>query len=39
VEQVKLLIGYMKNAVTVGWDAINEQRLGRNSRWNKAIER
>jgi putative spermidine/putrescine transport system substrate-binding protein len=39
VEQVKLINGYMKNAVTVDWDAINEQRPGWNSRWNKTIER
>lgn len=39
VEQVKLINSYMKNAVTVDWDSINEQRPGWNSRWNKTIER
>ena len=31
--------GYMKNAVTLDWDAINEKRPEWNSRWNKMIER
>jgi putative spermidine/putrescine transport system substrate-binding protein len=30
---------YMKNAVTLDWDAINEKRPEWNSRWNKMIER
>jgi putative spermidine/putrescine transport system substrate-binding protein len=30
---------YMKNAVTLDWDAINEKRPDWNSRWNKMIER
>jgi putative spermidine/putrescine transport system substrate-binding protein len=31
--------GYMKTAVTLDWDAINEKRPEWNSRWNKMIER
>lgn len=31
--------GYMKNAVAVDWDAINEKRPEWNTRWNKEIER
>ncbi|PWC31190.1 ABC transporter substrate-binding protein [Azospirillum sp. TSO35-2] len=31
--------GYMKNAVTVDWDVINEKRPDWNQRWNKEIER
>lgn len=31
--------GYMKTAVTVDWDAINEKRPEWNQRWNKEIER
>jgi putative spermidine/putrescine transport system substrate-binding protein len=30
---------YMKTAVTLDWDAINEKRPEWNSRWNKMIER
>jgi putative spermidine/putrescine transport system substrate-binding protein len=30
---------YMKTAVTLDWDAINEKRPQWNSRWNKMIER
>ena len=31
--------GYMKNAIALDWDAINEKRPEWNSRWNKMIER
>jgi putative spermidine/putrescine transport system substrate-binding protein len=31
--------GYMKTAVTLDWDAINDKRPEWNSRWNKMIER
>ena len=30
---------YMKTAVNLDWDAINEKRPEWNSRWNKTIER
>jgi putative spermidine/putrescine transport system substrate-binding protein len=30
---------YMKTAVTLDWDTINEKRPEWNSRWNKTIER
>jgi len=28
-----------KNAVTLDWDAVNEQRPAWNARWNRTIER
>lgn len=31
--------GYMKNAVTVDWDTINQVRPEWNSRWNRSVER
>ena len=31
--------GFMKTAVNLDWDAINEKRPEWNSRWNKMIER
>jgi len=36
VSQIK---GYMKTAVVVDWDGINEKRPDWNTRWNKQIER
>ena len=33
------IAGYMKNAVAVDWDSINENRPKWNERWNKTIER
>jgi putative spermidine/putrescine transport system substrate-binding protein len=37
--QVKQLAEYMKTAVTVDWDVINEQRPAWNARWNRTVER
>ena len=31
--------GYMKTAVAVDWDVVNENRPAWNSRWNKTVER
>ncbi|MBP2296203.1 ABC transporter substrate-binding protein [Azospirillum rugosum] len=36
---VETFQGYMKNAVLVDWDVINEKRPEWNQRWNKEIER
>ena len=33
------IAGYMKNAVAVDWDSINENRPKWNERWNKTIEK
>ncbi len=30
---------YMKNAVVLDWDAVNENRPAWNARWNRLIER
>jgi putative spermidine/putrescine transport system substrate-binding protein len=38
-KELEAFQGYMKTAVTVNWDAINEKRPEWNSRWNKMIER
>jgi putative spermidine/putrescine transport system substrate-binding protein len=38
-EKLKSFHTYMKNAVTLDWDAINAKRPEWNSRWNKMIER
>ncbi|MBV8621693.1 MAG: ABC transporter substrate-binding protein [Curvibacter sp.] len=39
IEQVRQINAYMKNAVTLDWDAVNEQRPAWNARWNRTIER
>jgi putative spermidine/putrescine transport system substrate-binding protein len=36
---VKQMSDYMKTAVTVDWDVINENRPAWNQRWNKTVER
>ncbi|MBP2301195.1 ABC transporter substrate-binding protein [Azospirillum picis] len=38
-DQMDKFQGYMKNAVTVDWDVINEKRPDWNQRWNREIER
>jgi putative spermidine/putrescine transport system substrate-binding protein len=38
-QQLRQINDYMKNAVTVDWDSINENRPKWNERWNKSIER
>lgn len=38
-EKVKTMETFMKTAVNLDWDAINEKRPEWNSRWNKMIER
>jgi hypothetical protein len=38
-KQLAAFKGYMKTAVTVDWDAINDKPPEWNSRWNKMIER
>ncbi len=37
--KLKLFGDYMKTAVTVDWDVINENRPAWNARWNKTVER
>ncbi|MEO5732564.1 MAG: ABC transporter substrate-binding protein [Rubrivivax sp.] len=37
--EVKLLNDYMKTAVTVDWEVINESRPAWNQRWNRVVER
>jgi putative spermidine/putrescine transport system substrate-binding protein len=37
--QVQQMAEYMKTAVTVDWDVINENRPAWNARWNRTIER
>ena len=37
--QVKQMADYMKTAVTVDWDVINENRPAWNARWNRTVER
>jgi putative spermidine/putrescine transport system substrate-binding protein len=36
---VKQFAEYMKNTVTLDWDAVNENRAAWNARWNRSIER
>ncbi|MGI0035820.1 MAG: ABC transporter substrate-binding protein, partial [Nitrososphaera sp.] len=36
---VKQMNEYMKTAITVDWDVINENRPAWNARWNKTVER
>jgi putative spermidine/putrescine transport system substrate-binding protein len=38
-QMLKTIGDYMKTAVTVDWDSINENRPRWNERWNKSIER
>ncbi len=38
-ELVKQMNGFMKSAVTVDWEVINENRAAWNQRWNKTVER
>ena len=38
-QTLKTIGEYMKSAVTVDWDSINENRPRWNERWNKSIER
>jgi len=38
-QTLKTIGEYMKTAVTVDWDSINENRPRWNERWNKTIER
>lgn len=38
-QKLKAFQEYMKTAVTMDWDAINERRPAWNARWNKMIER
>jgi putative spermidine/putrescine transport system substrate-binding protein len=38
-QTLKTIGDYMKTAVTVDWDSINENRPRWNERWNKSIER
>jgi putative spermidine/putrescine transport system substrate-binding protein len=38
-KELETFKGYMKTAVTVDWDAINEKRPEWNRRWNRMIER
>jgi putative spermidine/putrescine transport system substrate-binding protein len=38
-KELEAFQGYMKTAVTLDWDAINDKRPEWNSRWNKMIER
>jgi putative spermidine/putrescine transport system substrate-binding protein len=37
--EFKVLNDYMKTAVTVDWDTINENRPAWNQRWNRSVER
>jgi putative spermidine/putrescine transport system substrate-binding protein len=37
--ELQRINGYMKTAVTVDWEAINENRPQWNARWNKTVER
>ena len=39
VAQVADISKWMKNAVTLDWDAVNANRPAWNARWNKTIER
>ncbi len=39
VQQVADINKWMKNAVTLDWDAVNANRPAWNARWNKTIER
>jgi putative spermidine/putrescine transport system substrate-binding protein len=39
VQMLDTIHGYMKNAITLDWDAINAKRPEWNSRWNRMIER
>ena len=37
--KLKQSVDYMKTAVVLNWDAVNENRPGWNARWNCLIER
>ena len=37
--EMKVLNDYLKTAVTVDWDTINENRPAWNARWNRVVER
>lgn len=37
--KLKQFAGYMKNAVVLDWDSVNENRPAWNARWNRLIER